>query len=128
MAEMFKTRRNPIWGYTMAVLAGVGGWIYLAQGTPESDAWVNPQYFSLFVPVLAVLAAALGFFFPVRPWRWGLLLIWSQVPVALILSPAGTLLPTGLVVLLLLSLPIVGLAHLGGFARAVSVRGRGKRI
>ena len=104
--------------------AGSGGLVwFVLQITTGREAWDTDMYFPL-VLALIVLAGAIGFLYPRRPWRWGLAQFWSQAAVAFLFNPTGGLLPLGLILFLVLSLPSLISASIGGFVgRRVAGRG-----
>ena len=103
--------------YTSAAFAGMALWLATSAIGGRSEPWDAPIYWSIAYPVALVLAAGLGYFFPQRPWRWALTLMFMQAAV-MVLGGAGlALLPLGLVVLGVLSLPAVLFAWLAARLR-----------
>jgi hypothetical protein len=118
--KVFKIIRTSIWGYAISILVGAGGWVYLAASTTGREGWDNPFYFTVFFPILALLSGVLGFFFQSRPWRWGLVMFWTQALMAFIEKPMAPLLPIGLILFGILSLPCVVTAYCGAFLRSIT--------
>ena len=103
--------------YTIAAAAGMALWLATSALGGRSEPWDAPIYWSIAYPVALVLAAGLGYFFPQRPWRWALTLMFMQAAI-MVLGGAGLgLLPLGLVVLGVLSLPAVLFAWLAARLR-----------
>ena len=103
--------------YTIAAAAGMALLLTTSALGGRSEPWDAPIYWSIAYPVALVLAAGLGYFFPQRPWRWALTLMFMQAA-NMVLGGAGLgLLPLGLVVLGVLSLPAVLFAWLAARLR-----------
>jgi hypothetical protein len=69
---------------------------------------------------LAILRACLGYRAPRRAWRWGLVVMLVQAPVMMLTSGGSmSLLPLGLALFAILSLPAVAAATFGA-----KIRGR----
>jgi hypothetical protein len=104
-------------GYLIAVIGGVALWTATALVGGRSEPWDSGLYWSVSYPLSLVAAAVLGYVFPSRPWRWALVLMYSQVLVMLASGSGLGLLPLGLILLGMLSLPAIALARAGAFAR-----------
>ncbi len=91
------TLRTPI-AYTIAGVVGGIGWLAISQLTHRREAWDSELYFSWFLPSLALVLAALGFFAPDRAWRWAFAPFGAQAVVAFLQNPTANLLPLGLLV------------------------------
>ena len=66
-------------------------------------------------PVVCVVSAALGFVEPSRPWRWGVAPLVGQFSWMLFTQGPGNLLPLGVVVFGVLSVPSIMTARIGAF-------------
>lgn len=99
--------------YTIAAVAGMALWLATSAIGARSEPWDAPIYWTIAYPVAVVLAAVLGYLFPQRPWRWALTLMFMQAAVMLLGGAGFGLLPLGLVLLAVLSLPAVLFAWLG---------------
>ncbi len=86
------------WAYSVAAAAGAVGWLAIAQLSGRREAWDSELYFAWFLPSLALLAGALGYFAPERVWRWAFVPFGAQAAVALVRNPTANLLPLGLLV------------------------------
>lgn len=91
--------------YFIAAATGAGGWLYITITTGRSEAWDTGTYFVVFLPAIIVVTAVLGFFFPQRVWRWPAAAFGSQALVLFVSNPTGGLLPLGLIVFGLFSIP-----------------------
>jgi hypothetical protein len=102
--------------YAIAAVGGVALWSATTFLGGRAEPWDNGLYWTVSYPLALLAAAALGFVYPNRPWRWALILIFSQL-VVLFASGSGLgLLPLGLFVLGALSLPALALARFGALA------------
>ncbi len=95
------------------MLLGVMLWTLIAAIGGRAEPWDSPLYWSIGYPLAIVLAGVLGYVFPLRPWRWAMTLMFMQGAIMLFGGSGLGLLPLGLIMLLLLSLPAVALASLG---------------
>jgi type IV secretory pathway VirB2 component (pilin) len=103
--------------YTIAAVAGMALWLATSALGGRSEPWDAPIYWSIAYPVALVLAAGLGYLFPRRPWRWALTVMFMQAAVMVLGGASLGLLPLGLVVLGVLSLPAVLFAWLAARLR-----------
>jgi hypothetical protein len=95
----------------IALAGGATLWIATMAATGRSEAWDSPLYWDLTYPLCIALAALLGYRTPVRAWRWGLAVIMIQAPVVMFTSGnSWNLLPLGIAVFLLMSLPAIAAA------------------
>lgn len=108
--------------YVISLAAGAGGWVYLAHGRLSREGWDNPAYFSPFLPLLVALAFVLGIVQPTRPWRWPAIMFGAQALMASIGHPTASLLPLGLVLFAILSVPAMVAGYVGAFIRHVTTR------
>ncbi|HTN72195.1 MAG TPA: hypothetical protein VMO00_14030 [Methylomirabilota bacterium] len=88
--------------YVLSALVGAVSWIAVAQLTGRREAWDSEIYFSALLPGLWVCCAGLGFFAPVRPWRWGFVPFAAQAVAMIVQKPTGSLLPLGLILFAML--------------------------
>ena len=104
---------------------GLALWITTTLLGGRAEPWDSGWYWTISYPLSLIGAAVLGYVFPSRPWRWALVLVYSQ---ALVLAASGSgfgLLPPGLVLLAILCLPAIGLAKLGARVRLAEAASRG---
>jgi hypothetical protein len=125
MAPSVTHRR--LWAlYAICVLIGAGGWYLLGRRQPGGEGWDHSAYFTLFMPALIVVAGVLGFIIPSRPWRWAQALIWPQLIVMCALNPrGGPLLPLGVVIFGVLTLPCIAAGYAGAGIRRMRARDAG---
>jgi hypothetical protein len=101
------------WLYIVAILGGAAIWISVAAASGRREAWDSGLYFSVGIPAVCFLSMALAFFEPRRPWRWGVLPIVGQFAWMLLSQGLGNLLPLGIIVFGVLSLPSIVAALVG---------------
>jgi hypothetical protein len=106
---------------TMAYAAAIGGgallWVAAAAIGGRKEAWDAALYWKAAYPLTIALAAAVAYRLPERPWRWGLAAVFAQAGVLLLTGGGGNLLPLGLVVFAVLSLPAIVAAQLAAVIR-----------
>jgi hypothetical protein len=108
--------------YLVVTAGGLALWQLATSvlGTPEP--WDSPDYLAFYLAALG-LCGVFGFLFPDRPWRWGFIVIFAQLPVMIFHSAGfGPLLVVGLAVLAVQALPAIIAA-----TAASSVRQRRRR-
>lgn len=103
--------------YPIAAIGGVALWTLTAFIGGRAEPWDAGLYWVASYPLALLAALVLGYFFPSRPWRWALVLIFSQLPVLLVSGASFGLLPLGIIMLAFLSLPALALAAFGARAR-----------
>ncbi len=106
--------------------AAAGGalvWILIVSATGKREAWDSGEYFSVGIPAVCLLAALLGFVEPKRSWRWGVAPLAGQFFSMLLMVGPGNLLPLGLIVFGVLSIPSVLAARLGSYVANRRARG-----
>ena len=83
--------------YAVAVIAGVGSWLYIAAVSGRREPWDDEIYFTAVMPALGLVAGVLGALVPDKPWRWGLVPFGAQAATAFVQNPTANLLPLGLI-------------------------------
>lgn len=107
--------KKDYWLYGLAIVAGAVVWVIVSEASGRREAWDSQWYFLISVPVVCVVSAALGFVEPSRPWRWGVAPLVGQFPWMLFTQGPGNLLPLGVVMFGVLSVPSVITAQIGAF-------------
>ena len=107
--------KKDYWLYGLAVVAGTVVWVVVSEASGRREAWDSQWYFLVSVPVVCVVSAALGFVAPSRPWRWGVAPLVGQFSWMLFTQGPGNLLPLGVVVFGVLSVPSIITARIGAF-------------
>jgi hypothetical protein len=103
--------------YTIAAVTGMALWLATSAIGGRSEPWDTTIYWTTAYPLAVVLAAVLGYLFPARPWRWALTTMSMQAAVMILGGSGFGLLPFGLIVLAVLSLPAVLFAGLAARLR-----------
>jgi hypothetical protein len=98
----------------------IGGlllWTLTAFFGHRQEPWDAATYWTIAYPLAILLSAALAALYPARPWRWAVTVIFSQLLVMIAGGSDFSLLPLGLVLLALLSLPAIAAATLAAWLR-----------
>jgi hypothetical protein len=103
--------------YLIAALVGLALWAATAVLGGRAEPWDVGFYWTVSYPLALIGAAVLGYAFPSRSWRWALVLVCSQLPVMMASGSGLGLLPLGLVLLAILSLPAIAVARFGASMR-----------
>lgn len=98
-------------GYGIAAVAGCTLWILAMTVGDRNEAWDSPVYWTISYPLAIVIAGAIAWRIPERPWRWGLAIMFSQAIVLAITSGDFSLLPLGLVMFAVLAIPPIALGY-----------------
>ncbi|MBI5076222.1 MAG: hypothetical protein HZB62_13800 [Nitrospirae bacterium] len=104
--------------YLVAITFGAAIWYFIAAASGRREAWDSGLYFTMGMPAVCLISFALGFFAPVRSWRWGIAPLFGQFIWMLLTQGVGNLLPLGIIVFAVLSVPSVLAALFGGFLGA----------
>jgi len=105
--------------YALAMIAGALLWLVTSVVSGQGEAWDSSLYWTVAYPLAILFSGLLGYLAPRRPWRWALAVMLVQPVVMVLTSPASpSMLPLGLVLFLILSLPAMAAALLGAFVRA----------
>ena len=99
--------------YMAAGLFGAGLWVATAAFTGKREAWDSSLYWAAAYPAAFAAAAVLGFLVPRRPWRWALTLMVAQAVTMAVAAADVSLLPLGLILFAILSVPLCAGAFLG---------------
>ncbi len=95
----------------LALAGGAVLWIVTMAATGRSEAWDSPWYWQITYPLCIAFSASLGYLNPLRAWRWGFAVIMVQLPVVMFTSGnSWNLLPIGVAVFLMMSLPAIAAA------------------
>jgi peptidoglycan/LPS O-acetylase OafA/YrhL len=102
---------------SVAVLAGVLSWDLVRLFGDRAEAWDDPIYWQLALPLMLFTALLLGAACRDRPWRWVAAMVGAQAAWALLLSViAGglpNLFPLGLLMFALIAVPCLAAAYAG---------------
>jgi hypothetical protein len=92
-------------GYLPAALVGLVLWLLTSGVSGQREPWDSPEFWTLGYPLAIALSALLGLVWPRRSWLWGFIVMAMMAPVMLWSGSGLSLLPPGLVALMVLSLP-----------------------
>jgi len=101
------------WLYLVAAACGAAIWILIALASGRKEAWDSNLYFSLGIPAVCLVSMVFGFFEPHRSWRWGVLPLVGQLAWMLLSQGPGNLLPLGVIVFGVLTVPSIIAARIG---------------
>jgi len=107
--------KKDFWLYGVALVAGTVVWVVVSEASGRKEAWDSQWYFLISIPVVCVVSAVLGFIEPSKPWRWGVAPLAGQFSWMLLTQGPGNLLPLGVVVFGVLSVPSIITARIGAF-------------
>ena len=113
--------RNSVLPYILSALSGLGLWALTAVATGKHEPWDASSYWTVSYPLAIIGSAILGFFFPQKPWRWAVSLMLMQL-VVIATGSDLSLLPLGLVMLAVLSVPPALAGVLAAALRGYSTR------
>lgn len=108
--------------YVAAAAGGVVLWLVTAAISGRTEAWDSELYWTAAYPLSIALAGALGYFFPDRPWRWGLTVMLVQAVALAFAAASFGLLPLGLMLFAVLAVPAILIARLAAGFRLRSSR------
>jgi NAD/NADP transhydrogenase beta subunit len=108
----FMLKRRSI--IALSVVAGVALELGIHMLSGHRESWDSPLYWTLGLPVVAVLSAAIGLASERSDWLWTFLIVPSQVTTLMVRSgEIGNLWPLTAVLSSLLSVPFVAAAFVG---------------
>jgi hypothetical protein len=110
------------WLYLGAAVCGAAIWILIALASGRKEAWDSGLYFSVGIPAICLVSMAFAFFEPNRSWKWGVLPLVGQLVWMLLSQGPGNLLPLGVIVFGVLSVPPIIAARIGAFIATKQVR------
>ena len=107
-----------IWAaFALSLFSGLLLWTLTSFLSHRREPWDATAYWTIAYPLAILLCAGLGALFPQRPWRWAVTVIFSQLVVMIAGGSDFSLLPLGLMLLALLSLPASAAAWIGAWFR-----------
>ena len=107
-----RVKRDAVAWFACAAFGAVV-WLAVSAASGRREAWDSSAYFTVAMPLVAVASFAMGYLIPQRSWRWGLAPVIGQFVAMLVTQGAGNLLPLGVIVFAILSVPSVVAARLG---------------
>lgn len=103
----------------VAAVLGIVVWLGVAAVSLEAEAFDDVSYFTIGLPIIGIGCAVLGYRYPVRAWRYGLVAMGTHAVLLLLVATAGdnlSLLPLGLGGLALIALPMAAAGQAGARA------------
>lgn len=105
--------KNEYLRYLLAALAGAAIWLFIAAISGRTEAWDTGSYFTVGIPLVCLVSAVCAYFAPEHSWRWGVLPMIGQFLCLLVMKGGGNLLPLGVIVFAVLSIPSIVAARIG---------------
>lgn len=102
--------RNTKVAFAIAFAASTILWIATSITSKRVEPWDASSYWTVSYPLAIVLAGLLGYIAPARPWRWAVVIMYTQLIVMFGLGSDLSLLPLGLILLGILAVPAVVVA------------------
>ena len=110
-------------GYMKGAIAlGLGAtvWTVFKSIAHSQDPTELLSYWQIGYPISILLSGAMGIFFSDRPWRWGVHIIWVQFVMGLITTKSDlNLLPPGILLYMLLTVPCIVSGYIGAWVSRV---------
>jgi peptidoglycan/LPS O-acetylase OafA/YrhL len=107
--------------YAVAIVGGALLWLGTSALTGEREAWDSSSYWTIAYPLSVALAGVLGYLAPAKPKHWGLAVMLAQAVALAFANSDFGLLPLGLIMFAVLSLPAVALAWIAARIRRKGV-------
>jgi hypothetical protein len=112
-----------------AIALGLGAavWTVFKVIAHTQDPTELLSYWQIGYPISILLSGIMGMFFPDRPWRWSVYIIFVQFVMGMITTKGDwNLLPLGIVFYALVTIPCIGLGYAGAWvSRKLSRRSSG---
>jgi hypothetical protein len=106
------------YAYALAAMSGMALWFWIAAISGRREAWDSSAFWAIGYPAAIVISAALGYFFPTRPWRWVLTLFFGQfVAMTIRNGEIGSLWPLGMLLFGVMALPGAFAAKIASYMR-----------
>lgn len=119
--QLSPLRFSSAW-YTVTAGAAILAWVVPWATLGGMEAWDHRSYFTVSLPLMMLVAGAVGYLAKSHPWRWPLVMLIAQAITALILNGGpGNLFPIGVIAFAVLSVPIAIAAWAGAW---FSTRGK----
>lgn len=108
MAEQPSAKKENL-ALVAAAAIGILTWVGISIASLEAEAFDDETYFTIALPIVALVCAYLGFTVPVKPWRYGLVAIGMHGLALVYLAAVGpelSMLPVGLAILGVIAIPM----------------------
>ena len=106
--------------YAAAFLASTILWSLATIAAGGREVWDVGLYWTVAYPAALLIGGGLAALYPERPWRWPLVVMLAQAPVMIAFGSGFSLLPLGLALLAILSLPGMAIAAVIGAWRGAN--------
>lgn len=104
---------NHFFAGAASFLCGLFVYLAIVLMTGRNEAWDDASYYVLGIPLMCIVAFAIGYRFPVRPWRWALWMAGGQAVGALLNGSSLSLLPFAVIFMVIISIPQFVAARFG---------------
>jgi hypothetical protein len=106
--------KRDTWLYPLTAALGALVWYLITSQTGKREAWDSELYFVYGIPAVCLVSLVAGFIEPRHAWRWGVMPLAGQFIWLLVTKGPGNLLPLGVIVFGIFSIPSVVTALIGG--------------
>jgi hypothetical protein len=118
MTTRIAAASRPLVPYGIAALTGIALWLWATIASGAREPWDVPLYWNAIYPIAMMVAAALGYAFPDKPWRWALTIFIAQFAAMTVRAgELGNLWPLGLLLFFALSVPGMAFGRMGAWLR-----------
>lgn len=105
--------RLPWLALAIALLIGAAGWEIACRLSGKSEAWDSSAYWRIAYPLFAVAVLALAYRWPRSRWLTWMAVALGQALTMFAKNPSGSLLPLGVMVMLVMCAPLIIAGRLG---------------
>ncbi len=99
------SQKNALVPFAISAIAGLAVCLAITVATGKKEAWDSSLYFVVGIPVMCLLAFAIGYVFPAKAWRWAFGMAVGQSIAMLIGGGSLSLWPLAIIAMTILSLP-----------------------
>jgi hypothetical protein len=111
------TQQNKL-PFAISISIGTLVWYFFSFYTNHTDPQSTKIYWQIGYPILILSSFIISYYFGISVWRWPLLLVFSQAVIGIIISKGGgNLLPIGIIVHIVISIPCIIAAYCGLFLK-----------
>jgi hypothetical protein len=110
------TQNNGL-AYTISIGVGIVIWFLFNLFTNVPDPQSNILYWYIGYPIFIITSFILSYYFSIKAWRWPLCLILSQLVIGIVTSNNLNLLPLGIIVHIVISIPCFIAGYCGFFLK-----------
>ena len=99
------SQKNALLPFAISAIAGFAVCLAITVATGKKEAWDSSLYFAVGIPVMCVLAFAVGYVFPAKAWRWAFGMAIGQSVAILMGGGSLSLWPLAIIAMTILSMP-----------------------